>query len=39
MFDVVETLLIQLVNILPVFIPLILVMNLIASLLWGKGDL
>jgi hypothetical protein len=35
MFDVVNTLLIQLINILPIFIPLILIMNLIASLLWG----
>jgi len=35
MFDVVNTLLIQLINILPVFIPLILIMNLIADLLWG----
>lgn len=35
MFEVVNTLLIQLINILPVFIPLILIMNLIASLLWG----
>lgn len=35
MFDVVETLLLQLINILPVFIPLILIVNLIASLLWG----
>lgn len=35
MFDVVNTLLIQLINILPIFIPLILIMNLIADLLWG----
>lgn len=35
MFDIVNTLLIQLINMLPVFIPLILIMNLIASLLWG----
>lgn len=35
MFDVVNTLLIQLVNMLPVFIPLILIVNLICSLLWG----
>lgn len=35
MFDFVETLLLQLINILPVFIPLILVINLISSLLWG----
>lgn len=35
MFEVVETLLIQLINVLPVFIGLILVMNLCASLLWG----
>lgn len=38
MFDVVQSLLIQLINILPVFIPLILIMNLIAGLLWGKGS-
>lgn len=35
MFEVVETLLIQLVNVLPVFIPFILIMNLISDLLWG----
>lgn len=35
MFDVVNTLLIQLIGVLPYFIPLILVINLIASLLWG----
>lgn len=35
MFEIVETLLIQLINILPVFIPLILIVNLIAGLLWG----
>lgn len=35
MFEVVETLLIQLINILPVFIPLILILNLISGLLWG----
>lgn len=38
MFDVVNTLLIQLIGILPAFIPLVLVMNLIAGLLWGKGE-
>lgn len=35
MFECVETLLKQLINILPVFIPLVLIMNLIADLLWG----
>ena len=35
MFEVVETLLLQFINILPVFIPLILIINLIAGLLWG----
>lgn len=35
MFEVVETFLIQLINILPVLIPLILIINLISSLLWG----
>lgn len=35
MFDVVNELLIQLINMLPAFIPLVLILNLIASLLWG----
>lgn len=35
MFDVVETFLIQFINILPYVIPLILIMNLVAHLLWG----
>lgn len=35
MFEVVETFLIQLINILPYLIPLILIINLIAYLLWG----
>lgn len=35
MFDVVETFLIQFINILPFLIPFILIMNLIAYLLWG----
>lgn len=35
MFDIVNTLLIQLINMLPAFIPLVLIMNLIAYLLWG----
>lgn len=35
MFEIVTTLLIQLIQILPYFIPFILVMNLVASLLWG----
>lgn len=35
MFECVETLLKQLINILPVFIPLVLIVNLIADLLWG----
>lgn len=38
MFDVVNTLLIQLIGLLPVFIPLVLIINLIAGLLWGKGE-
>lgn len=35
MFEVVETLLIQLIDIIPVFVPFILIMNLICSMLWG----
>lgn len=35
MFDVVETFLIQFINILPFLIPFILVMNLVSSMLWG----
>lgn len=35
MFDVAETFLIQLINMLPYLIPLILIINLCASLLWG----
>lgn len=35
MFDIVESLLTQLVGFMPFFICLILIMNLIASLLWG----
>lgn len=35
MFDVVETLLVQLVNYMPFLICLILIMNLISSILWG----
>lgn len=35
MFDVVETFLIQFINILPFIIPFILVMNLVSSMLWG----
>lgn len=34
-FDCVTTMLVQFINILPVFIPLILIMNLICSMLWG----
>lgn len=35
MFDVVQELLIDLINVLPFFIPFLLIMNLCASLLWG----
>lgn len=35
MFDVVETFLIQFINILPFLIPFILIMNLVSSMLWG----
>lgn len=36
MFEVIETFLIDFVNILPILIPIILVMNLASSLLWGR---
>ena len=36
MFDVVETFIIQFINILPFIIPFILIMNLVSSLLWGE---
>lgn len=35
MFDITETFLVQLVNIMPFMIPFILIMNLICSMLWG----
>lgn len=35
MFDVVETFLLQFINIIPFLIPFILVMNLICDMLWG----
>lgn len=35
MFDVTETFLVQLVNIMPFMIPFILIMNLVCSMLWG----
>lgn len=35
MFEVTETLLIQLVNIMPFLIPFTLIMNLIFEMLWG----
>lgn len=35
MFEVVETFLIQFINILPFVIPFILIMNLVCSMLWG----
>lgn len=35
MFEVVETFLIQFINILPFIIPFILVMNLACLMLWG----
>lgn len=35
MFDVVETFLIQFINILPFIIPFILIMNLACDMLWG----
>ena len=36
MFDCVQTLLIQLINLLPVFIPFVLIMNLVCDMLWGS---
>ena len=38
MFDVVLQFLIQLINLMPYFIPLILIMNLVCDMLWGKGQ-
>ena len=35
MFDIATTFMVQLINMLPALIPLILVINLIAGLLWG----
>lgn len=35
MFDVVETFIVQFINILPFLIPFILIMNLVSSMLWG----
>lgn len=35
MFEVVETFLVQFINILPFLIPFILIINLVSSLLWG----
>lgn len=35
MFEVVETFLIQFINILPFLIPFVLIINLICSMLWG----
>lgn len=35
MFEVTETLLIQLVNTMPFLIPFILIMNLVFDMLWG----
>lgn len=35
MFEVVETFMVQFINMLPYLIPLILIINLCASLLWG----
>lgn len=37
MFDLVQTLLVQLINVLPFFIPFVLIMNLCSSLLWGEN--
>lgn len=37
MFDVVETFLVQFVNLLPFLIPFVLIMNLISDLLFGRG--
>lgn len=39
MFEVVETFLIQFINILPYIIPLILIMNLVSSMLWGERQM
>lgn len=36
MFEIVSTLFKQLVDTMNTFIPIILVMNLVASLLWGR---
>lgn len=36
MFDLVIVLLTDLVGILPIFIPLLLICNLVASMLWGE---
>lgn len=38
MFDIASDLLKQLVDSMNTFIPIILVMNLTASLLWGRGE-
>ena len=38
MFDVVSVFLIQLINIMPYIIPLILIMNLCCDMLFGKGQ-
>lgn len=35
MFEVVETFLVQFINIMPFLIPFILVMNLVSYMLWG----
>lgn len=35
MFEVVETFLVQFINIMPFIIPFILIMNLICYMLWG----
>ena len=37
MIDIAQEFLIDLINALPFLIPFVLVMNLIASLLWGKN--
>ena len=36
MFDIATTFMVQLINMLPALIVLILIINLCASLLWGK---
>ena len=36
MFEVAETFLIDLINCMPVLIPLVLIMNLIYEMLWGE---